>query len=282
MLLISVFCLSCTSPTSEDSEAETCNEQVEICDRSIAQVLFAGTHNSMSSEQEGWLGPNHIYPIPKQLTDGIRALNIDTYWWEEEPYMCHGYCELGAQPLQYATDSIAQFLSEHPQNVLIITFQSTLTAEQTLEPFIASGLATELYTHTTGTEWPTLSTFIENQTRLLLFSNTDGGRIPGYMSQWEHWLDNPYSAQSVADFSCLPDRGETTTASLYNMNHFLTNPIAQPSLAEEANAKQTIEEHLNRCIAETGLHPTQILVDFYSIGSVLEVVRSYNENISLD
>ena len=58
-------------------------------------------------------------------------LNIDTYWWEEQAYMCHGYCEIGAQPLVWATDHIAQFLFDQANNVLIITFQSTLTAEQT-------------------------------------------------------------------------------------------------------------------------------------------------------
>ena len=279
MLLIAVLNLACQPPSGEKS-AETCNEETFLCDRSVADVLFAGTHNSMSAEQNGWLGPNHIYPIPIQLSDGIRALNIDTYWWEEEAYMCHGYCSLGAQPLQYATDAIAEFLSSHPQTVLIITFQSTLTAEQTLTPFAASGLETELYTHTTGEEWPTLSTLIQNQTRLLLFSNSDGGRINGYMSQWEHWLDNPYSAESVSDFACTPDRGEPETASLYNINHFLTKPIALSTLAEEANTRLNLEEHMYRCIEETNLLPSQILVDFYSIGSVLDVVQEYNRQFS--
>lgn len=255
-----------------------CNGLEELCSKKISQALFAGTHNSMSAQEEGWLAPNHIYPIPTQLHDGIRALNLDTYWWEDEAYMCHGYCEIGAQPLSYASESIARFLEEDPNSVIIITFQSTLSAEETLAPFSDDGLLSELYHHETGSDWPTLRNLIENQTRLLLFSNQDGGRIDGYMSQWEHWLDNPYSAQHVEDFACIPDRGDTSTATLYNINHFLTNPVAQMTLAEEANPKSVLIDHMQRCIEETGLQPTQLLVDFYSIGDTIDVVQQYNQH----
>ena len=233
----------------------------------------------MSAQEEDWLAPNHIYAIPTQLQDGIRALNIDTYWWEDEAYMCHGYCEIGAQPLQWATDSIADFLQQEPNTVLLITLQSTLTAEQTLVPFAASGLSTELYHHQQQ-DWPTLWELIEMQQRVVLFSNHDGGHIDGYMSQWEHWVDNPYSATEVSDFACHVDRGDTETATLYNINHFLTNPIATPQLAEAANTHDVLREHLYRCIEETGRKPNQLLVDFYSIGATLSVVEEYN--ISLE
>tara|TARA_B100000683_G_scaffold253071_1_gene270515 strand:+ start:658 stop:1485 length:828 start_codon:yes stop_codon:yes gene_type:complete len=266
---------ACAQEAPNDS-VMLCNGFTELCDKNISEALFAGTHNSMSAQEEGWLGPNHVYPIPTQLKDGIRALNIDTYWWEEEAYMCHTFCEIGAQPLSYATDAIAEFLTQNPNNVIIITFQSTLTAEETLQPFNDSGLQSELYHHETGTQWPTLQTLIENKTRLLLFSNQDGGRINGYMSQWEHWLDNPYSAQGVEDFACLPDRGDESSATLYNINHFLTNPIALPELAQEANKESVLTDHIQRCISETELPPTQILVDFYSIGNTIDVVHEYN------
>ena len=267
---------ACAQHNSKDAD-KLCNGFANLCDKRISETLFLGTHNSMSAQEQGWIAPNHMYPIPDQLRDGVRALNIDTYWWEDEAYMCHGFCEIGAQPLSYASDSIADFLDRNPDNVLIITFQSTLSAEETLQPFYNSGLQSELYHHETGAQWPALHTLIENETRLLLFSNQDGGRIDGYMSQWEHWLDNPYSAQSVDDFLCIPDRGEESTATLYNINHFLTNPIALPELAQEANEASILTEHIQRCISETSLMPTQLLVDFYSIGNPVDVVHEYNQ-----
>ena len=271
-----LFLIAACSQELTKESVMLCNGFVELCDKRISETLFLGTHNSMSAQEEQWIAPNHIYPIPTQLKDGVRALNIDTYWWEDEAYMCHGFCEIGAQPLSYASNAISQFLVQHPDNVIIVTFQSTLSAEETLLPFYDSELQSELYHHVTGAQWPKLKTLIENKTRLLLFSDHDGGRIEGYMSQWEHWLDNPYSAQSIDDFKCIPDRGDASTATLYNINHFLTNPIALPELAQEANDKSVLTEHIQRCISETSLMPTQPLVDFYSIGNSVDVVHAYN------
>ena len=73
--------LACAQESLKDS-VMLCNGSVELCDKRISEALFTGTHNSMSAQEEGWLGPNHIHPIPTQLSDGVRALNIDTYWWE--------------------------------------------------------------------------------------------------------------------------------------------------------------------------------------------------------
>ena len=254
-----------------------CNNHAHLCDRTPPEVLFAGTHNSMSSAEEEWIAPNHNWAIPQQLQDGIRALNIDTYWWEEEAYMCHSFCEIGAQPLSWATDEIASFLSENPNTVLIITFQSTLSAEETLVPFVSSGLRDELYEHQINSPWPTLRELIDTRKRLLVFSNSDGGEHDGYMAQWEHWVDTPYSANSPDDFGCFFDRGDPQTASLYNINHFLTNPVALPNLAETANQEDILHQHIERCIEESGRFPSQILVDFYRIGSVLPVVDFYNQ-----
>ena len=274
MTIFSVAFFSCSAPSSI-IEDRTCNGFHHLCERDPTQVLFAGTHNSMSSAEEEWIAPNHQYAIPQQLKDGIRALNIDTYWWEDEAYMCHGFCEIGAQPLSWATDEIADFLEREPNNVLIITFQSTLTAEETLLPFLSSGLEHELYTHQVDQDWPSIGTLIDNKQRLLVFSNHDGGS-EGYMDQWKHWVDTPYSATSIDDFDCFFDRGDPQTASLYNINHFLTNPIALAELAEDANREEILVQHIDRCIEESGLFPSQILVDFYHLGSVLSVIDFYN------
>ena len=97
------------------------------------------------------------------------------------------------------------------------------------------------------------------------------------MDQWTHWIDNPYSANDISDFSCAPDRGNLETASLYNLNHFLTNPIASQSSAEEANQASVLQAHLNECQRAWGRNPQQILVDFYSTGTSQSIVDSLNE-----
>src|SRR3954471_6056254 len=61
-----------------------CNGLAQLCDRRVDQVTFAGTHNSMAAGKEGWYAPDQQNGIPAQLRAGIRALLIDTQYWETD------------------------------------------------------------------------------------------------------------------------------------------------------------------------------------------------------
>jgi len=61
-----------------------CNGHAELCDRTIDQIAFPATHNSMSAAREpGWYLPNQRFGIARQLDDGIRVLLIDTHYGVE-------------------------------------------------------------------------------------------------------------------------------------------------------------------------------------------------------
>jgi hypothetical protein len=58
-----------------------CNGERALCDRRLDQVVFPGTHNSMSAaDRPGWFFANQVRPIPRQLEDGIRLLLIDAHY----------------------------------------------------------------------------------------------------------------------------------------------------------------------------------------------------------
>ena len=58
-----------------------CNGHVELCERFLDDVVFAGAHNAMSHQKvEDWMFPHHQAGIPQQLRDGVRALLIDVYY----------------------------------------------------------------------------------------------------------------------------------------------------------------------------------------------------------
>ncbi|MGI9556450.1 MAG: hypothetical protein ACR2N5_00765, partial [Solirubrobacterales bacterium] len=57
-----------------------CNGYGELCDRTIDEIAFPATHNSMSAAREGYFTANQRNGIGKQLNDGIRALLIDTHY----------------------------------------------------------------------------------------------------------------------------------------------------------------------------------------------------------
>jgi len=273
------FVIACQTTITSSSDV-SCNGHDFLCQRRLNEVAVPATHNSMSSEENGWLAPNHLYNISQQLNDGIRGLNVDTYLWEGEAYLCHGFCELGSQPLIEALKEIKAFIDNHPNEVLVMTFQSSLDADRTLDSFHQSHLYEHLYEHPLGTPWPTLQELIDQQRQIVIFSNTGGGENPKYHEQWVHWVDNPYSAQGIDDFSCALERGNPETATLYNVNHFLTSPISLPSLAEEGNLNPILADHVFGCWEETDRFPNQVLVDFYSIGDLFAVVEELNHQFS--
>ncbi|MFT5683457.1 MAG: hypothetical protein ACI8RZ_004389 [Myxococcota bacterium] len=271
-----LFLLACTASSSDTAPDESvCNGSAALCGRSLSAVAFAGTHNSMSSEELGWSIPNQSYAVPAQLADGVRALNLDTHAWEDGLWLCHGYCDLGSQPLVEGFAEITDFLTDSPGEVVILTLQDGISGEQTRTALTEAGLADLAYAHTTGQPWPTLGELIDADQRVVIFSGSGGG-VDWHHSQWEHWIDVPYSAESVEDFACTDDRGDLDTATLYNINHFLTSPFASPELAEEANTLAVMQGHVADCQAASGRFPNQVLVDFYDIGAVESVVDALN------
>ena len=62
-----------------------CNGHRELCDRPLADVSMAATHNSMSVPLPGWFSSLQERPISGQLADGIHGLLIDTHYAERFP-----------------------------------------------------------------------------------------------------------------------------------------------------------------------------------------------------
>ena len=282
MTFLYLFACSAKSTPSTDTADTTmidvgCNGMPELCEQPFNTVAFVGTHNSMSNAEDGWLAPNQGWNIRHQLDAGVRALNLDTYEIDGTVMLCHGFCELGEQPLEDALSEVREFLDSQPDNVILITFQDAASAELTLGAFEAAGIRDWLHEQPIDAPWPTLQNLIDSNTKLVVFAAQYGSSdYPGYHSQWDYWIDTPYQAQDTSDFSCEADRGNTETASLFNVNHFITNPIALPEHAEAANTAAVLNEHIERCLLERERPMTQILVDFVDIGDVIEVIDSLN------
>jgi hypothetical protein len=83
LLLILAAALIGTGATKPAQAAADggCNGHVELCDRPLDDVAFAGTHNAMSSATY----PNYLFAqqekgLTGQLDDGVRALLIDAHF----------------------------------------------------------------------------------------------------------------------------------------------------------------------------------------------------------
>ncbi|MCB9545351.1 MAG: hypothetical protein H6706_05580 [Myxococcales bacterium] len=259
-------------PADLGADPTACNGAAALCDRRFDEVAYLTTHNAMANAADGLRPPNQAPDMPTQLAEGARALMLDTYAEPDGLFLCHGYCALGRTPLVEGLGQIRTFLEAHPREVVSIIFEAYITPDETAAAFADAGLLPLLHTQPLGEPWPTLGELIAAGHRLVVFTDRPGGPA-WHHDVWAYAWETPFHVEQVEDFGCAPNRGNPAN-SLFILNHFLTRPIALPSLAEAANP--TLQAHADACLAATGRLPNFVTVDFARIADTHAVVDALN------
>ncbi len=236
-------------------------------------MAYLTTHNAMSAGEDRFLAPNQTFGVARQLADGVRALMLDTYERDGEPYLCHGDCGFGATPLAETLGVLRAFLEAHPREVVTLILEAYLSPEATVAAVEAAGLAPHLHTQGEG-PWPTLGEMVEADRRLVVLTDRPGA-APWHHDVWDHAFETHFHVESADAFDCAPNRGDPAHP-LFILNHFVTNPIAFIDFAREANARENLLDHAERCATAFGRPVTFVVVDFYEAGEALGVADRLN------
>jgi hypothetical protein len=239
------------------------------------QRAWATTHNSMSAASDGWLVPSQEHGELRQLADGVRGMMLDVHEQDGEAWLCHGYCELGSQPLVEGLAELYGHLALHPDVVLTLILENYVSAELLEEAFAASGLLELCSEQQAGEPWPSVAELIASGERVVVLSDHEGGARPWLLPTWEHAWETHWSAESLDDFDCEPNRGDPDNE-LFILNHFLTDPVSLPELAAEANQAAVLERRAFDCWEQSGRIPNFVAVDFYATGDLMVVVEALN------
>ncbi|MBN8869292.1 MAG: hypothetical protein J0H66_05370 [Solirubrobacterales bacterium] len=233
---ISVLTLTTVATANGATRERPCNGSVDLCSKTLDQVVLPGTHNSMSNEEYKWAIPNQHYSIPTQLNMGIRAFLIDTHYgkagsgsvadWKAgtdgDPhemgatvYLCHEYCPLGASDFTAELGKIKDYLAAHPREVISFMIENYVDPDDIAKSFDDSGLIDYVYTGSTDS-YPTLSQMIDANQRVVVFSEGNTGSVS--------WFHNGYAGavqETPYDFR-KNEAGQTMTTQ-QGMD-LLTNP----------------------------------------------------------
>jgi hypothetical protein len=289
-----------------------CNGHIELCDRSVNDVVFAATHNAMSIAEYGWIWPSHDGNITNQLNAGVRAFLIDSHYWDDQAwieshlhylppdiqvgvhnilekielnqedgtYLCHMMCTLGATELAETFEEFRLFLETHPDEVVVLIIEDIVTPADTQEAFQDSGLEELVYTYEPGAPWPTLREMIESNERVLVLAEEERPPPDWYLNAWDYTEETPYLFSEVADFeddtySCQPNRGEVDKP-FFLLNHWVTR--ISPSRVDAAiiNDYEYLMDRVQQCADERGQLPNFLGVNFYLNGDVFDVVDELN------
>ncbi len=259
-----------------------CNGSALICNKKYSEVAYLTTHNSFNSSEDNFTYPNQNFNISTQLNDGVKAFMLDVYDVSGTPTVYHGYSFLGSAHLLDYLNDIKTFLDANPNEIVTIILECYTTANKIELVINQAGLNSYLYTHSLGTNWPTLQTMIDNGTRLVVFSDEDDAseNQAWYHYVWDHAVETHYTANNLNDFSCDFNRGDPDNE-LFIFNHFVTNYILGTGVESQAvivNSNPFFMNRIQQCVQENNKFPNFVTIDFYDIGDGLDVVNQLNQN----
>lgn len=275
MRTLPLLCLlACQDKAPADEAPRRCNGAEALCDQPFDAVIFPGTHNSMSNEEDGWLFPNQGLSIPHQLELGVRGFLIDTYEVEGVATLCHSDCDWGSASLVEVLTQMNDFLDAHPDEAVVFIVQDALSVEATVAAFEAAGMAERVISHTLGEPWPTLGALLDEDRRVLVSAESEGPPPDWYFHAWDLFSDTGYGFDSVEAFDCALNRGSLDN-DLFLMNHWVRDVPTRPAAAE-ANAAEVLRARAEQCAAERDHVPNLIAVDFADEGDLIAVVAALN------
>jgi len=255
-----------------------CNGSLDLCSKKYNEVAYLTTHNAFNSDQDGLLFPNQTYNIASQLNDGVRGLMIDVYDFFGTPTAYHSVFALGTIPLSDILNDIKTFLDNNPNEIVTIILECYVTANDIEDEINQSGLSSYLYTH--NTVWPTLQNMIDNDNRLVIFTDVDDASSSQnwYHYVWDYAVETHYSVATINDFTCDFNRGDPLN-DLFILNHFITDATLGYGLYTESNNVNANPFFINRaldCQNQTNKFPNFVTVDYYELGDGLAVVDQLN------
>ncbi len=191
-------------------------------------------------------------------------------------YFCHGFCELGAYPVAPALREVRDFVVAHPDEVIILIVEDTVTPQDLAAEFEKAGFAGLVFTGNPAPPWPTLRELIESGRRVLVFTESGRAGVPWLRPAFETFRETPYTFHKTEDFSCRANRGGEA-GSLLQLNHWIdTTPTPKPSNAAIVNAYSFLLTRAEKCASERRHLPNLIAVDFYRTGDLFAVVNRLN------
>lgn len=199
---------------------------------------------------------------------------------EMRAYLCHGYCELGATELVRTLADIDDFLTENPNEVVVLILQDYMAGEEVERAMEEAGLLDRVWPLAVGDPMPRLRDMVMSGLTVVVTSENHGGEVPWMPDVYEVAEETPYLFESPDDFTCEPARGGTGKP-LFLINHWLDDSESPVAAARETNAREELESRLAMCEERRGRAPNILAVDFVDVGDLVDVIEDVNRSGTL-
>jgi hypothetical protein len=191
-------------------------------------------------------------------------------------YLCHGFCELGAEPLVPWLRSLREFLTGHDREVVILVVEDYVPPAELAAAFAASGLDALAYRGAPHPPWPTLGEMADAGQRVVTFLESGHPGVDWLYPAFDSIQETPFRFHEPSQLSCIANRGGTR-GSLFQINHWIeTPPSPRPSNAVVVNGYDFLLARARQCQKKRDRIPNIVAVDFYRTGDLFKVVKQLN------
>ncbi|XP_021897628.1 PI-PLC X domain-containing protein At5g67130 [Carica papaya] len=214
--------------------------------------------------------------VSNQLGNGVRALMLDVYDFNNDIWLCHsfrGQCFnfTAFQPAINTLREVEAFLRANPTEIVTIILEDYVHTPKGLSNlFISAGLDKYWFPVSKmpkkGEDWPTVTEMVQENHRLVVFTSVASKEAEeGIAYQWKYMVENDPGDPGVRQGLC-PNRKESRpltsrSASLFLMNYFPTYPVEDEACKEHSTA---LSEMLGTCYKAAGnVMPNFLAVNFY-------------------
>ena len=227
---------------------------------------------SARAQTEALYGPS-VVASAQRVRDSIAAKPTGPV----EPYLCHGFCEIGSTPWEPLMQNVRAWMDAHPRVVVTFFIEDTVTPADTAKVFEQAGLLPYVWTQKKGEPWPTLGQMIDSGHRLVVLQERRGGGTAyPWMLQGFDWVqDTNYTNPTVSDLNCKLNRGSPTNP-LFGVNVWLSGFTELVTNAKKVNAYDFLDPYLQKCRKERGQIPNYVAVNFFNEPDVFKAVDQLN------
>ena len=191
--------------------------------RGLIRTDLAG-ENSSRNKVARQLSPRGLRTADRLA--GRVGANVPT--GNRRPYLCHTLCELGAEPLEDQLRLFRSFLTRSRREVVVLFVEPYVPVETLERALDQAGLLGEVAALRRDEALPTLATLIRAKTRVVIFTEKDGGARPWYLPGFSFVQDTPLGARNGAQLVCGRNRGSADSPLLL-LNHWIDGFPPSPS-----------------------------------------------------
>jgi len=222
---------------------------------------------------------NETRNIKELLDENIGGFRFYLEWEKQQNQLMIKKADGTSISFRQTMNQIKTYLQSNPEKIFTLFLDFSTNVNELTDVFQEAGINQYLYTYDVKEGWPTLTSMVEANQRLVVFSMQEHRNSPEWLHYvWNHAVEPYFSILEAPVFKGEFLKGDPKSSLLiYNDYNFPRKSEAAKSIKYDTNQNPYLIEHVKNTWANTGKTPNFIMLDRYEnwIVGVLSYIRAF-------